>query len=64
MANKHLRLSPHCKRGEPEWWWYEEPKGVVIVLSPQMTGGSAVSVKIPWKSLRGALQRKDRSNGE
>jgi hypothetical protein len=59
MANKHLRLSPHRKKDEP-WWWYEEPKGVAIELSHQMTGGRAVSVVIPWKSLRYALQRKDR----
>ena len=32
MSNAHLRVEPHHIRGRDDVWWYEEPKGISIVI--------------------------------
>jgi hypothetical protein len=56
---KGLRLKPHEKSGEPGWWWYEEPKGIRVVLSSDFTGHRSLHVTIRWNAIRNALARKD-----
>jgi len=54
-----LHLKPHHTSGEPGWWWYEEPRGITVVLSSDLTGDRNIMVKIAWRALRNALVRKD-----
>ena len=59
MANKHLQDEPH--RIDNDTWWYEETGGMLIVHWEDDSNlrRKAVHIKIPWRSIRGALQRKD-----
>ena len=58
MANKHLLLKPHEPRDE-SFWWYELNGGIEIYV-PAHVGAIAKVIKIPWRSLRAALARKDK----
>ena len=61
MANKHLKVTPHKTKKQPNAWWYEESWGVlVIVHRDAMANRSAAAVTIPWKQIRAALKRKDK----
>jgi hypothetical protein len=49
-------------KGQPGIWWYEDPGGIEIrventAINPN-TGQA--TVRINWKSIRSALNRKDR----
>jgi hypothetical protein len=60
--NRHLKLSPHRMKGQSGVWWYEDPGGIEIrventAINPN-TGQA--TVRISWKSIRSALNRKDR----
>lgn len=59
MSDKHLNLEPTMmyhptvNGGADESWWYEEAKGIVVVVHGKMA-------RIPWRQIRAALKRKDR----
>ncbi len=61
MADEHLRLDSHKIRGTDETWWYEEPHGITVVHQIHINGvlNRTDQIKIPWRSLRNALARKD-----
>ena len=56
MSNKHLSLEPHKIRGREDAWWYEEAKGINMVVEPQE---QTVQIVIPWKAIKYALARKE-----
>lgn len=57
MANKDLSL--YSKKISLTAWWYEERGGIEIYY--QALGETQILVgKIPWRSIRQALQRKDK----
>jgi hypothetical protein len=67
MSNKDLKLTPHQLTKEVdqhggETWWYEEPGGICIVheIYDQGVHERTDLIKIPWRSIRAALQRKDK----
>jgi len=63
MSDKDLHTSPHAVRGMPEAWWYEEPKGITVVVEFRDNAGDHLGTKqvpIPWYMLRNALARKER----
>ena len=55
MSNKDLSLNPH--QIDEHTWWYEDPQGVFVYVEPAT---EIKTVKIPWRSLRAALKRKDK----
>lgn len=57
MAKKDLWLKPH--NISADFWWYEEPSGIVLVFYP--LAGGPVTQTIPWRAIRAALRRKDKS---
>lgn len=60
MSAKHLREDPH--KVHQNCWWYEENKGIFIVVEHTDIHGLRLHTQvynIPWKSLRAALKRKD-----
>lgn len=56
MSDNDLRLNSHKLRGRRDAWWYEEPKGICVVIE---FGVPAKMVEIPWREIRRALARKD-----
>ena len=58
MANKDLHRNPHGP-GDSSWWWYEDNGGIEIYVAAH-PGLNAKVIKIPWRSLRAALARKDK----
>lgn len=62
MSDKDLSTKPHYHKGQPGFWWYEEPSGLFVFCEHILQdGGMHVRmVKIPWVSVRAALRRKDR----
>jgi hypothetical protein len=59
MSNKHLKRTP-CHL-DNEIWYYEEFKGLVIVLGAGIKSGQHT---ISWRKIRAALKRKDRAEAE
>lgn len=57
MSVNDLQPEPHKIRKRKDAWWYEEEKGLCIVVEPQ---DRTMTIEIPWASLRGALRRKDK----
>lgn len=53
MADEHLRRSPQRRKDGADWWWYEEPKGICVVVAGQLC-------EISWTRLRYALARKEK----
>lgn len=41
------------------WWYYEEPRGLLVVRRPMTI--STNTVLIPWRSIRASLKRHDAS---
>jgi hypothetical protein len=39
-------------------WFYEEPKGVVILTERRRLGERAAQVVIPWRKLEAAVDRR------
>jgi len=61
MADKDLKRSSH--RNKDGWWWYEEPKGIAVMVPQNDRAGNHLRTTehvITWRSLRGALKRKDK----
>jgi hypothetical protein len=58
MSTKHLQLKPHAIRDTKTAWWYEENKGIAVIVEPN---SQYTHVNIPWESLRKALHRKDKA---
>ncbi len=58
MSNKHLKTKSHKIKRLSSVWWYEEPSGIYVVMEPST---SARTVHIPWRAIRNALARKDKS---
>lgn len=60
MANEHLSLKP--KTIHAQAWWYETDGGIEIVHEIRTKGEyvRTETIKIPWRSIRAALARKDR----
>ncbi len=59
MSDNDLKLSSHKLRGRYDAWWYEEAKGICLVV--QFTSTITKTVDIPWREIRRALARKDKS---
>ena len=57
MSNQHLHRKPHAIRGTQTAWWYEDAKGIYVVVEAVP---AIQCITIPWAYLRGALKRKDR----
>ena len=61
MGDENLRLAPHKAKDKNEGypcWWYEEPRGIEVVVS--VAAGKFSNITIPWRSIREALARKDK----
>jgi hypothetical protein len=61
MANIQLSRAPHSVGPQNrvlarEAWWYEETGGISVYID---RNGTVSAVKIPWRSIRAALRRKD-----
>lgn len=59
--NKHLNRNPHYV--DDHCWWYEDDKGINVVLEREAFAGTcqaAVIRHIDWRTIRAALKRKDR----
>lgn len=54
MSEKHLQSKPHAIRNRHDAWWYEEEKGISVIVEPN---AKTTTIRIPWKSLEGALKR-------
>ena len=61
MADTDLRRTSHKVRGTKNAWWYEEARGIsVIVHRDAIQPSGAAEINIPWRQLRAALSRKER----
>jgi hypothetical protein len=63
MAEKDLDCRPHHIRGHnDDSWWYEDPKGIVVVVWGYDIHGKATPKQrlIPWRSIKNALGRRER----
>ena len=60
MSDKHLSLKPHNIRNRSDAWWYEESKGINMVVEPQ---DQTTQITIPWQEIKNALARKERTDG-
>jgi hypothetical protein len=60
--NKHLLLTPHEIRGNKHAWWYEETKGIEVIVHRDAInpGTGSAQLVIPWETIRQALARKDK----
>ena len=58
MSDKHLNCNPHNIRNRPDAWWYEESKGINMVVEPQ---DRTTQIMIPWREIKNALARKERT---
>ena len=57
MANKDLSRKCHKVRGRKDAWWSEEHAGIWVMCEPKR---QTSQVLIPWRSIRTAMERKDR----
>lgn len=55
--NKHLKRTPHHPQGREDAWWYEEKRGIHVLIQ---TSFGTKQVLIDWRSIRAALARKDK----
>ena len=60
MSNKDLLRTSHAIRDDKDAWWYEEEKGICLVVSDPSKDRNTFQFTIPWRSLRAALKRKDK----
>lgn len=60
MARKHLLSRPH--RITDDFWWYEENKGIAVCVRAHDKDGVKRTFvhDIPWRSIRAAMERKDK----
>jgi len=66
MSVKHLSNCPKCmrridnrRRVEPDWWFYEDSTGLLIVRDRTADPANTQAI-IPWSSIRRALSRLDK----
>jgi len=57
MSEMHLKLDPHEIPKTRDAWWYEAPGGIEVVVEPR---DRVIIARIPWRSIRYALARKDK----
>jgi hypothetical protein len=62
MSNKNLRRTAHEFKKEKRVWWYEETKGIRLVVN--FGKGTVCQPIIPWKTIRAALARKDKKGSD
>jgi len=53
MSKKHLSLAP--QNINENCWYYEEPKGILIIQEC-----NPLQILIPWGKLRASFKRKDK----
>ena len=61
MVKKYLIRKPHDVTDE--FWWYEENYGLILIVCPIKPDGTrdvTKVFKIPWRSVKAALKRKER----
>lgn len=58
VSDRHLKGAPHRLRDREDAWWYEESRGMTVVV--EFYGAPTQTVLIPWKEVRAALARLDR----
>lgn len=59
--NDHLQRTSHKIRGRKDAWWYEEGRGLAIVVEcDPSTNRQTKIIDIPWRSIRAAVARKDK----
>ena len=58
MSDKHLLSKPHNIGKRDDAWWYEVSHGISVIVEPQ---SNTTTVRIPWRSVRAALARKDKT---
>jgi len=59
MSDKHLLVDPH--QIDEFAWWYEEPKGISILIEVRKPNGEHLSTEqrtLAWRSVEAALRRK------
>lgn len=61
MAKEHLSLKPHNL--SEKVWWYDNMKGIEIVVAHFDSKVNTEIVVIPWRSIKAALKRKDKLKG-
>ena len=59
MSDKHLLLAPHKIGKRDDAWWYEDRCGITVIIN--LGPLHSTSVNIPWRSVRAALARKDKT---
>ena len=62
MGNRDLLLKAQKVRNHEDWWWYELPKGICVVMQVKTGPNDFIYTKeklIPWARIRAALARKD-----
>lgn len=59
MSYKHLHKKYHPVKGSGTGWWYEDNRGIDVIVHPQPT---RVHIYITWRAIRAALGRKDRKS--
>ena len=42
MSNKHLHIHPHDIKGTKRFWWYDDIKGITVVMQADFHGGTTV----------------------
>ena len=57
MSEMHLKLDPHEIPKTRDAWWYEATGGIEVVVEPR---DRVIIARIPWRSIRYALARKDK----
>ena len=60
MSVEHLHRTSHAIKDRPDVWWYEESGGICLVVE-HPDRPSSTQVLIPWRAIRRALERLDRS---
>ena len=58
MSNKDLSLKPHHIKDTDNAWWYEETKGIELIVQHKV--GDIRNYSISWRTIRGALKRKEK----
>jgi hypothetical protein len=62
MSNTDLSIHPHAI--DEHSWWYEEEKGIRVVIEARDSAGRfymTVQRLIPWKEIKAAAARLDRA---
>lgn len=60
MSRKDLSNDPHPVKDREDAWWYESNGGIEVVVE-RMKFNDTTIVEIPWRQIRAALTRKDRT---